>query len=359
MSLVILLLTLALAAANGANDVSKGISTLFGSGVANYRRAVVWGTIWTAAGGLAAAFASQKLVATFNGASLLASGSGSEPFILAVAAGAIGWLVVATRTGLPVSTTHSLIGALVGAAILEGGMGGVLWPAVMGKAAMPLLLSPLLSIALMLALLPLFGRVFQRANRYCVCIEEQPSVALLPNGTAALQSSMVLTAGKECAVGSTVRVNAIDSAHWISSGATSFFRGLNDTPKILALGAAAVTGLALPVTAMYGLVAAAMAAGALIGGFRVTRTLARRVTPISAENGFASNLVTSALVGLGSFFSLPVSTTHVSTGSIFAIGLGRGSGQVCWNTVGEILLAWLVTLPASAVLAALALWLLR
>lgn len=359
MSLVILLLTLALAAANGANDVSKGISTLFGSGVANYRRAVVWGTIWTAAGGLAAAFASQKLVATFNGASLLASGSGSEPFILAVAAGAIGWLVVATRTGLPVSTTHSLIGALVGAAILEGGMGGVLWPAVMGKAAMPLLLSPLLSIALMLALLPLFGRVFQRANRYCVCIEEQPSVALLPNGTAALQSSMVLTAGKECAVGSTVRVNAIDSAHWISSGATSFFRGLNDTPKILALGAAAVTGLALPVTAMYGLVAAAMAAGALIGGFRVTRTLARRVTPISAENGFASNLVTSALVGLGSFFSLPVSTTHVSTGAILGIGVAQGGKQICWKSVGEILLAWLVTLPASAALAALTLRLLR
>lgn len=358
MALTILVLALILAAANGANDVSKVISTLFGSGVANYRRAVLWGTVWTAAGSLVAAFASQKLVATFNGASFLVSGSSTEPFVLAVASGAIGWLVIATRTGLPVSTTHSLLGGLVGAAVFDAGTGGVMWSAVMARAAMPLLLSPLLSIALMLAVLPLFGRVFQRANRYCVCIEEQSSVAMLPDGTAALRSSMTLTAGKECA-GATTQVNAVDSAHWISSGATCFFRGLNDTPKIFALAAAAVVSLALPVTAMYFLVTVAMAAGALTAGFRVTRTLAKRVTPISAENGFASNLVTSVLVGLASFFALPVSTTQVSTGSILAIGLARGGKQVQWKKVGEILLAWLVTLPASAALAATTLWLLQ
>jgi PiT family inorganic phosphate transporter len=358
MALLLLVLTLVLAAANGANDVSKGISTLFGSGVGSYRRAVVWGTLWTGAGALVAAFASQRLVATFNGTSVLANGSTSPVLVLAVAAGAIGWLVIATCTGLPVSTTHSLIGALAGAAILDRGMNGLVWGRMAAIVAFPLLLSPVLSILLMLALRPLFARVFVRANPYCLCVEQRDAVAALPNGTAALQPATILTAGKDCPPAA-VGIHAIDSAHWLSAGATSFFRGLNDTPKIVALGAVAAMTLTLSPISLYTLVAAAMAAGALIGGFRVTRTLAQKVTPISTANGFAANLVTSSLVGLASLWSFPVSTTQVSTGAILGIGMGEGRAQLRWKMAGEILLAWLVTLPAAAVLAALTLTLIR
>src|SRR5512141_3295204 len=122
MSLVLVLLTLGLAFANGANDVSKGIATLVGSGTTRYRTAVAWGTAWTLAGGLAAAFFSQGLVATFSGKGLLASPPSGSGFLLAVGCGAIGWLLFANRTGLPVSTTHALTGALCGAGIAAAGV---------------------------------------------------------------------------------------------------------------------------------------------------------------------------------------------------------------------------------------------
>src|SRR5260370_24018976 len=109
-------LTVIVAFGNGANDVSKGVATLVGSGVTNLRRALFWGTAWTVAGGVAAAFASQGLVAVFSGKGILAAPP-SPAFLGAVAVCAIGWLVMATRTGRPVSTTHSLVGGLGGAGV--------------------------------------------------------------------------------------------------------------------------------------------------------------------------------------------------------------------------------------------------
>src|SRR6266542_2370781 len=155
MIFALLLLTIAVAFANGANDVSKGIATLVGSGLSNYRAAVVWGSLCTVAGALTAGLASQALVATFSGKGILAHPTSAPAFLVAVAAGAIGWLVIATRTGLPVSTTHSLAGALVGAALVGGGWGGVMWSALAKKIALPLLASPLMSLALLLVVLPL------------------------------------------------------------------------------------------------------------------------------------------------------------------------------------------------------------
>jgi PiT family inorganic phosphate transporter len=153
------------------------------------------------------------------------------------------------------------------------------------------------------------------------------------------------------------RVSAIDSLHWISSGATSFFRGLNDTPKILALGVAAALTAGIGQLPLYGLVALAMGAGSVVAGFRVTRTLAEKVTRISPSNGLAANLVTSVLVGAASRFALPVSTTHVSSGAI--IGAGLSHRDVHWKIVKEMLLAWLVTVPVSALLAAATQWAVR
>src|SRR5687768_1594430 len=99
----LVLFTLGLSYANGANDVSKGIATLVGSGVTNYRAAVVWGSICTVLGAIVAGFASQALVATFSGKGLLVVPVTAPLFLLAVACGAVGWLIIATRTSLPVS----------------------------------------------------------------------------------------------------------------------------------------------------------------------------------------------------------------------------------------------------------------
>ena len=148
-------------------------------------------------------------------------------------------------------------------------------------------------------------------------------------------------------------VTLADGLHWLSAGLTAFARGLNDAPKVLGLGLAATVVLNVPLIGAFLLVALAMTAGSLLRGFKVTETLARNVTPMAPPEGFAANLVTAALVILASRLALPVSTTHVSSAAIIGLGLRRDARQVRWDTVRDMLLAWVVTLPASALVAAI------
>ncbi len=358
MGAVLILLTLGLAFANGANDVSKGIATLVGSGTTRYRAAVMWGSAWTLAGGLAASFASQGLVATFSGKGLLVNPPTGSAFLLSVACGAIAWLLFANRAGLPVSTTHALTGALAGAGIMAAGASGVAWPAVAKKVALPLALSPLLALAVMLVLSPLLAPVLRRFHRFCVCLERRETVPAASAGATASMSvsglpGVGVLAGSACPPDTLVRVNALDTLHWVSSGATSFFRGLNDTPKILALGFVAATVQGVGLGGSYLAVALAMGLGSALGGFRVTETLATKVTKMTPDKGLLANLTTSVLVSAASFWALPVSTTHVSSGAIMGIGAASKAAGLQWKTVREMLLAWVVTLPVAALLSAL------
>jgi PiT family inorganic phosphate transporter len=355
MGLVLVLLTLGLAFANGANDVSKGIATLVGSGTTKYRAAVLWGTVWTVAGALAAAVASQGLVETFTGKGLLSNPPSGSAFLLSVACGAIGWLLFANATGLPVSTTHALAGALCGAGIMAAGVPGVSWTGVAWKVALPLALSPLISLGLMLVLAPAAVPLFRRAHKFCVCVESRQAMpAAAGAALAAPLPALGLVAASDCPPETLVRVGLLDSLHWTSAGATSFFRGLNDTPKILALGVAATAGFGISGLGFYALVAAAMGLGSAVGGSRVTETLARKVTWISHDDGLLANLTTSGLVCAASLWDLPVSTTHVSSGAILGIAAGSKGTTIHWKTVREMLLAWAVTLPVAALVAAVA-----
>jgi len=150
--------------------------------------------------------------------------------------------------------------------------------------------------------------------------------------------------------GSVLGVSArsvLDVAHYASAGAVSFARGLNDTPKIAAL--LLVGGSVSPTAAIFG-VGAAMALGGLLGARRVAHTMSHRVTEMGPGQGFTANLVTSVLVIGASRLGMPVSTTHVSCGSLF--GIGAVTNQAYWSTIARILLAWLITLPAAALLGA-------
>jgi len=344
------LLAVFLAFANGSNDISKGIATLVGSGVSNFRAAVLWGAAWTVAGALLAAFASQGLVATFSGNGFLERPSTGLAFPTAVAAGAAAWVLFATRRGLPVSTTHALAGALAGAAIASDGAATLHWSAFATKIALPLALSPFLSVGLILLVFPLLRRGLASAEVYCLCIERHALAT--PDGAFAMavEAVPVVASERDCAASPAVaaRLSLVDGLHWLSAALTSFARGLNDTPKIVALGVLAAAGLGVSGPPFYAAVALGMGTGGLIGGLRVTETLARKVTTMSPIEGFAANAVTAALVGLASWAALPVSTTQVSAGSVFGIGLRRGAGAVRWRTVRDVLLAWLVTLPVAA-----------
>lgn len=362
LSLAVALVVLAglLAYANGSNDISKSISTLVGAGVSSARVAVVWGTLWTLAGVIAAAFASQALVATFSGKGFLDGSALPSAFPVAVGVGAIAWVLFASRAGLPVSTTHAIVGALAGAGIVAQGAAALHWSVIASKVALPLLLSPLLSIAVVVLVSPLIAGAARRADTYCVCVERRELALVSASGALGAHASSTVAAviapAAECdpAPAVAVRVSVLDGLHWLSSALTAFARGLNDAPKIAALGLAAAALFGVGGFAFYAALGTAMAAGSLLSGFRVVNTLAERVTKMNPAEGFTANLVTTLLVGAASFAALPVSTTHVSAGAVVGLGLRRGSGSLRWTTVREMAIAWLVTIPVAGLTAACA-----
>lgn len=153
-------------------------------------------------------------------------------------------------------------------------------------------------------------------------------------------------------------VIGLDSIHWVSSGLASFARGTNDAPKIVAMllfgdAPAARADPLLPTLALAS-VACAMGLERYLGGLRVTQVLAQRVTSMNHAEGLSATLTTSTLVLTAGWFGLPVSTTHVGSSAIIGIGLLKGFNAVQWTTVRDMVLAWIVTLPAAAILAALA-----
>ena len=152
-SLLLVALGFTLACANGANDVSKGIATLVGSGITGYRRAILWGAAWTFTGSLLGGVAATAMLTTFGSGLLTENASPTLAAAIASLLGAGAWVLVATKAGLPVSTTHAIVGSLAGVATLAYGLEGVRWGTLVGKIGLPLLVSPLASMGLVLLLL--------------------------------------------------------------------------------------------------------------------------------------------------------------------------------------------------------------
>ena len=345
----------ALAFANGGNDVSKGVATLAGCGRASYRRAIAWGTFWTAAGAVGSLFISVGLVRAFTSALIGPEALDTPAFPLAVAAAAAGWVLLASATGLPVSTTHAITGALVGVALTVGGLGSVRWGLFAATIAAPLALSPLVSGTVAYAL----HAVTVRLSPACICLEEKASAAAVDGSgvAAAVAVPQIVVAPGGCAAApARRRFMPADAMHWGASAALSFARGVNDNPKIAALAVLALAGLGASLNLAFVLTAAAMTAGSYAAGLRVTHTLGERVAHMDGDAGLAGALVSAGLVLAASFYTLPVSTTHVSTGAIVGAGLGRGAAAVEWRMIRVLVSAWIVTLPAAAALGGLAIW---
>jgi len=247
---IVIAAALWLAYSNGANDNFKGVATLYGRETTIYRGALTWATLATFAGSLVSVFVARRLVVGFSGKGLVPDAlAGSPEFAAAVGLGAAMTVLVATRIGMPTSTTHALIGGLLGA-----------------------------------------GLAVLRAMR-------RSTHALLLT-TAAFAPS-------------------------------------------LGIAAAGV----------------AMAVGGLFHSRRVAETMSRRITDLNPGQGFTANVTTAGLVLFASNLGVPVSTTHVSCGSIFGIGLANRSARP--RTISSILATWVTTLPAAAGISALLFGILR
>ncbi len=343
-TLVILALVAALAAANGANDVAKGVATLVGSGTARYRAAILWGALTTLAGAaLSGLFAARMLALFTKGIVTVAP---TPAFTLAVATAALLWVALATRLRLPVSTTHALLGALVGAGVAVD-------PAVVAWSALgPRLVTPLLlSIAAAYALSAVLGALVPAPSpteTSCVCV----GVETLDTGTGVTLPQLTVHTGTaaQCrpSSGYTLRMTT-DGLHWLSSGAVGFARGLNDAPKIVAV-AGVLLGTAVAPSSVLALVAAAMFVGSLAAGLRVAKVMAEGIVRMDPREGLPANLATALLVAVGANAGLPMSTTHVATGAIAGIA-GRRGGRLHRGTLRNLALAWTLTPATCALLA--------
>jgi PiT family inorganic phosphate transporter len=358
---LVLFAVLFLAYSNGANDNFKGVATLFGSGTATYGRALAWATVTTLAGSLLALAFAHGLIDKFKGKGLVPDSVIAQPaFVLAVGFGAALTVLFATYLGLPVSTTHALTGGLTGAGLVAAAS-EVQFSSLGTSFVLPLLCSPLLALAATVVLYPLFrwGRRALGVTRVsCICVESGfEEVAPQQDGTLMLvRTGVAVQADRAGACveryqGQLLSLRAgpvLDGLHYLSGGAVGFARGLNDTPKIVAL---MLAGEAFDPMLGIVLVAGVMAIGGLVNARRVAETMSRKITGMNPGQGFTANLVTSVLVTCASRFGLPVSTTHVSVGSLFGIGLVNRSAH--WRMILGILVAWVTTLPLGAALSAL------
>jgi PiT family inorganic phosphate transporter len=354
---IILGATLFVAYANGTNDNFKGVATLFGSATSDYRKALWWATITTLAGSVTAIFVATNLVSIFQGKGLIPPHlTQSEPFVAAVVLGAALTVMLATRIGMPISTTHSLTGALLGSGLVAVGL-SVGFKGLAVNFFIPLLISPLCAVAIATFGFPLLTRALKRAGlnqQNCLCIEAATPSMVTPEGVVFVETTpglrVIVDREAVCAQPQSRTILGIngqkllDASHFLSAGAVSFARGLNDTPKIVALGLiAGASDLRLSIL----LVAATMALGGLLNASAVAQTVSKKITGMEPDHGLWANLVTSFLVIFASKWGMPVSTTHVSCGALFGIGIANG--QAHWRTIRVILLAWVLTLPFAAI----------
>jgi len=339
-----------LAFSNGANDNFKGFATVWGSHSLSYRRALTLATIATAAGSLASVLLAHGLVQQFSGKGLVPdSMASSQGFMASVAIGAAAAVMTATRIGMPVSTTHALLGALIGSG-LASGWSTINLGALGGSFLLPLLVSPVMAAVLGVTVYSLVRRV--RPEIDCACVVQDQSLSISHEAAAvarfAAVPSLLAAPMEKCErmPGIAVRLAipaALNRIHVLSASAICFARGVNDTPKLAALLVAA--GSVSP-QGSAALIAVAMGLGGVLLARRVAETMSLKINHLDNAQGISANLITAVLVIFASKWGLPVSTTHVSVGSIS--GVGARAGTLEWPALRAVLLSWVATLPFAA-----------
>lgn len=363
---LILISTCFLAYSNGANDNFKGVATLFGSDTTDYKGALRWATLTTFAGSVSSIFLAKTLIKQFSGKGVVPEVIASSPeFLISIALAAGTTVILATFLGFPISTTHSLIGALVGTGVVA--VGSQINVTVLGtRFFLPLLVSPLIAVFLSSTLYVAFRCLrlhFGITKEMCFCVGNKEQVVAVQQPVGALnlrcltRPDISVDTPENCTVrykGRVMGVSAqkmLDSLHFISAGMVSFARGLNDTPKIVALLLILNT-----FDSRFGMliIGIAMAVGGLVNARKVAQKMSKEITPMNHGQGFTANLVTSFLVIFASRLGMPVSTTHVSVGSLFGLTLVTRKGNS--SVIHKILLSWVLTLPIAALLGASIFW---
>ena len=316
-ALVVLVVVVGLAFdfTNGFHDTANYVATWVGTRALSPRRAV----LVSAVANLAGAFVTTAVAKTVA-EGIIDTGLATEQTVLAALFGAIVWNLLTWRLGLPSSSTHALIGGLVGAALVQSGTHGVQWSGLWHKVIVPGAASPVIGFVAAFALLVVLYRLFLRLT---------PGVA-----------------------NRGFRTGQLFSGTWVA-----FTHGANDAQKTMGVIALAlfehgsISSFYIPtwVKIAAGLT---IAAGTYIGGWRIIRTLGQRIYKMAPEHGFSAQIAAGSTLYVGTHFGFPISTTHVVSGSVMGAGATRRLSAVRWGVAGNIVFAWLLTLPAAALVAA-------
>jgi PiT family inorganic phosphate transporter len=300
---------------NGFHDTANYVATWVGTRALTPRVAV----LVSAVANLAGAFVTTAVAKTV-GQGIIDTGLATEKTVLAALVGATAWNLLTWRLGLPSSSTHALIGGLIGAALVQSGSTGVQWQGVWEKVVVPGAVSPAVGFAGAFLLIALIYRVFFR----------------VPPGAA----------------NRGFRLGQLASGTWVA-----FTHGANDAQKTMGVIALAlfthgtISSFYIP-TWVKVAAGVTIAAGTYAGGWRIIRTLGQRIYKMQPEHGFAAQAAAGTTLYVGTRFGFPISTTHVVTGSVMGAGAVRGVSAVKWGIAGSIVVAWLLTLPAAALVAA-------
>jgi PiT family inorganic phosphate transporter len=304
---------------NGFHDAANSIATVVSTGVLKPYQAVAWAAFFNV---VAIALFELKVASTV-GKGIVTPEAVDNAVIFGALVGAIAWNLITWYYGLPSSSSHALIGGLVGATMAKAGTGPLLAPAIVKTTAFILV---------------------------------APVLGMLLSGTIMTAVSWGLRRQSQRVTDRWFR-----RLQLLSSAMYSIGHGSNDAQKTmgiiwLLLISAGVTGRDhLPVWVIIGCYTA-MGLGTLFGGWRIVRTMGQRITKLKPVGGFAAETGGALSLFLASGLGIPVSTTHTITGSIIGVGSVQRVRAVRWGVAGNIVVAWVVTIPASAALAALAWW---
>jgi inorganic phosphate transporter, PiT family len=300
---------------NGFHDTANYVATWVGTRAISPR----WAVVISAVANLGGAFVTTAVAKTI-GQGLIDTHLISNQVLLAALLGAIAWNLLTWWLGLPSSSTHALVGGLCGAALVKAGAKGVLWHGLWEKVIIPGAASPVIGFVGAFVLVTLIYRLFFRASP----------------GTA----------------NRGFRYGQLVSGTWVA-----FTHGANDAQKTMGVIALAlsihgsISSFYIP-TWVKVVAALTIGAGTYVGGWRIIRTLGQRIYKMAPEHGFAAQISAGSTLYLGTHFGFPISTTHVVSGSVMGAGATRRLSAVRWGVAGNIVVAWLLTLPAAGLVAA-------
>lgn len=319
--LALIVVALAFDFLNGMNDAANSIATIVSTRVLRPQYAVAWAAFFNFV-----AFLFFGLhVAETVGRGIVEANVVNAHVVFGALAGAIVWQIVTQRLGIPSSSSHALIGGLVGAGLAKAGINAVVWSGVV-KTVAAIFLSPGLGLVLALLLMLTVSWIFVRST---------------PHGTDSI----------------------FRRVQFISASCYALGHGGNDAQKTMGIIAVLLFSQGHLGTHFYvpfWVVIAcqvAMAAGTLAGGWRIVRTMGSRITRLTPIQGVCAETAGSVMLFAATSLGVPVSTTHTITGSIIGVGAAKKASAVRWAVAKEIVTAWIITIPASGLLAALFYWL--